>query len=317
MTIRQDELGLRRAGKRKPRNAGMTIRQDKMVAYSILVAPGVVIYAAVIIFPILFSFGAGFTEWSGLGTPRLVGLANYARMFADPVFRLGLRNNLLIVAISVFGQIPFGFALAYIIYRRMVRGHAFFETMIFLPITISAVVVAKLWSRIFSPAGVFTQLLRILRDDPRFVLSIFESRAFAIVPILFVILWMYTGIYMVIFLANLQRIDPGVIEAAVIDGAKEHQLLLRVVLPQMAGIVFTTAVFAIAGSLKSFDLVFAMTGGGPAHYTEVIAIYMYFNTFRFYNYGFGSAVSMTIVFLSLGLITAIQAVYRRIEARYV
>ena len=149
------------------------------------------------------------------------------------------------------------------------------------------------------------------------MLEIFESRTFAIVPILFVILWMYTGIYMVIFLANLQRIDPGVIEAAIIDGAREHQILLQVVLPQMANIVFTTAVFAIAGSLKSFDLIFAMTGGGPAHYTEVIAIYMYFNTFRYYNYGFGSAVSMVIVFLSLGLISAIQAVFKRVEARYV
>lgn len=295
----------------------MTVSREKKVAYGVLVGPSVLIYASVILFPIVFSFAAGFTEWSGLGRAEFVGLRNYARMFADPVFRLGLRNNMLVVAVSVFGQIPFGFALAYIIYRRMVRGHAFFETMIFLPITISAVVVAKLWNQIFSPSGLFTQLLRIIRDEPRFVLSIFESRTFAIAPILFVILWMYTGIYMVIFLANLQRIDPGVIEAAVIDGAREHQILLRVVLPQMVNIVFTTAVFAIAGSLKSFDLIFAMTGGGPAHYTEVIAIYMYLNTFKYYNYGFGSAISMVIIFLSLGLITAIQSVFKRLEARYV
>jgi multiple sugar transport system permease protein/raffinose/stachyose/melibiose transport system permease protein len=281
------------------------------------VGPAVVIYASIIIFPILFSLIAGFTQWNGLSAPQFVGLDNYTRMFADSVFRLGLRNNLLIVAVSVFGQIPFGFALAYIIYRRMVRGYGFFETMIFLPITISAIVVAKLWNQIFSPRGLFTELMRLITENDRFVLTIFESRTFAIVPILFVILWMYTGIYMVIFLANLQRIDPGVIEAAVIDGAREHQILLQVVLPQMVNIVFTTAVFAIAGSLKSFDLIFAMTGGGPAHYTEVIAIYMYLNTFKYYNYGFGSAVSMMIVFLSLGLITAVQAVFRKLEARYV
>jgi len=294
----------------------MTISRDKKVAYAVLVGPSVLIYTAVILFPIVFSFAAGFTEWSGLSDPVFVGFKNYFRMFSDPVFRLGLRNNMLVVAVSVFGQIPFGFALAYIIYRRMIKGHAFFETMIFLPITISAIVVAKLWNQIFAPSGLFTQLMRILRDDPRFVLQVFESRAFAIVPILFVILWMYTGIYLVIFLANLQRIDPGVIEAAIIDGAREHQILLRVVLPQMANIVFTTAIFAISGSLKSFDLIFAMTGGGPAHYTEVIAIYMYLNTFKYYNYGFGSAVSMMIIFLSLGLITAIQGVYRRLEAKY-
>lgn len=100
------------------------------------------------------------------------------------------------------------------------------------------------------------------------------------------------------------------------DGASEGQILFRVILPQMVNILFTTAVFAIAGSLKSFDLVFAMTGGGPAHYTEVIAIYMYFNTFRFYNFGYGSAVSMMIVALSLGLISVLQAIMGRLEARY-
>ncbi|MCG8480464.1 MAG: sugar ABC transporter permease, partial [Spirochaetales bacterium] len=141
----------------------MTITREKINAYVVLVGPAVFIYAAVIVFPIIFSFLAGFTRWSGFGLPEFVGLQNYVRMFTDSVFRLGLRNNLLIVAVSVFGQIPFGFALAYIIYRRMVRGHDFFETMIFLPITIAAVVVAKLWNQIFSPAGIFTQLLRILR----------------------------------------------------------------------------------------------------------------------------------------------------------
>lgn len=295
----------------------MKIAREKKHAYAVLVGPAVLIYGFIIIFPIFFSFAAGFTEWSGLDTPSWVGLQNYLRMFKDKVFLLGLRNNMLVVAVSLFGQIPFGFALAYIIYRKMVRGSGFFETMIFLPVTISAIVVAKLWNQIFSPSGLFTQFMRIVRDDPRYVLSVFESRSFAIVPILFVILWMYTGIYMIIFLANLQRIEPSVIEAAIIDGAREHQILLRVVLPQMVNIVFTTAVFAIAGSLKSFDLIFAMTGGGPAHYTEVIAIYMYLNTFKYYNYGFGSAVSMVIVFLSLGLITAIQTAYKRLEARYV
>ena len=286
------------------------------MSYAILAVPSVVVYAAVIIFPVVFSFVLGFTQWSGFGSPVFIGLKNYARMFQDKVFLHGLRNNLLIVGVSVFGQIPFGFLLAYIIYRRLVRGGKFFETMIFLPITVSAIVVAKLWNQIFSPAGLFTALMRVLKDDPRFILKIFEDRTFAIVPILAVILWYYTGIYMVIFLANLQKISPSVIEASIIDGAKEHQMLFRVVLPQMTNIIFTTSVFAIAGSLKSFDLIFAMTGGGPANYTTVIAIFMYLNTFKYYNYGFGSAISMTIVVLSLGLISVIRAVFRRFEERY-
>lgn len=294
----------------------MNTLSEKRLAYTVLVGPAVLVYAAVIIFPILFSFVLGFTRWSGFGTPEWIGIENYTRMFADRVFRVGLRNNMLIVAVSIFGQIPFGFLLAYIIYRRMVAGSSLFETVIFLPITISAIVVAKLWNQIFSPAGVVTQLMRIVLDQPRYTFAVFESPTFAIYPILGVILWYYTGIYMVIFLANLNKISPDILEASIIDGAKEHQILFRVVLPQMTNIVFTTMVFAIAGSLKSFDLIFAMTGGGPARYTEVIAIYMYFNTFRYYNYGYGSAVSMMIVALSLGLISLLLAVVRRVERRY-
>ncbi|MFP4566756.1 MAG: carbohydrate ABC transporter permease [Spirochaetaceae bacterium] len=293
-----------------------TIGTSRLRAFLTLLAPAVLIYAAVIIFPIVFNVGLSFTQWSGFGVPEWVGLEQYRTMFSDRVFLHGLRNNMLVVAVSVFGQLPIGFVLAYIIYRRMVRHEGFFETMIFLPITISPVVVAILWNRVFASSGIVTQLVRIITDNPRYVFRIFEDRALAILPILFVILWMYTGLYMVIFIANLQKLDPQMIESAKIDGAGERQILWSIILPQMTSIVFTTAVFAIAGSLKSFDLIWVFTGGGPAHYTEVIAIYMYLNTFRYYKYGFGSAVSMVIIVLSVGLIGVALWTYRRLSARY-
>ena len=84
----------------------------------------------------------------------------------------------------------------------------------------------------------------------------------------------------------------------------------------MLGILFTTAVFAIAGSMRSFDLIWAMTGGGPAHYTEVISVYMYHNTFTFYKYGLGSAVSMVIVAFSIGLVTLLKTIFGRFEKKY-
>ena len=294
----------------------VTQKNQKKLSYAILVGPPSLLYASLIIFPILSCFTISFTEWLGFGMPKFVGLQNYLTIFKDPVFSHGLRNNLLVVAISVFGQIPIGFTLAYILYRKMVKGKAFFTAMIFLPITISAIVVAILWQQIFSPVGLYTALMRILKEDPRYVLRIFENKTYAIFPILFVILWMYTGMYLIIFLANLQKINPSMIEAAIIDGASEGQILLRIILPSMITVLFTTTIFAITGSLTSFDLIFAMTGGGPAHYTEVIAIYMYINTFKYRKYGFGSAVSMVIVVLSLGLISLLRVIFRKFEAKY-
>ncbi|MEA5031242.1 MAG: sugar ABC transporter permease [Sphaerochaeta sp.] len=287
----------------------------KRDSYWLLTTPGLVVFLLVIMFPVVYSVSLSFTEWSGYGTPKFVGMKNYIDILSDSIFLHGLRNNLLIVFISVLGQIPLGFIFAYILHRRMVSGGRFFQTMIFLPITISSVVVALLWNQIFSASGIFTAFIRIITENPRYVIGMFEQKNLAIVPILFVLLWMHTGTYMVIYLANLQKISPSIIEAAQIDGASEGQTLRRIILPSMFPVIATTAIFAISGSLKAFDLIYAMTGGGPAHFSEVIAIYMYVNTFKYYKYGFGSAASIIIILLSVGLILILQFFTRRIERR--
>ncbi|HAF85444.1 MAG TPA: sugar ABC transporter permease [Sphaerochaeta sp.] len=294
----------------------MTFKQQKMASYLILIIPGLILFASVIVFPIFYSFSLSFTKWNGYGKSLFVGLENYTTILTDPVFLHALRNNLLIVAVSVFGQIPLGFLLAYMLHRKMVKKGEFYQTMIFLPITISPVVVALLWNQIFSSSGMVTALIRNFTGNSQYVMKIFEDKSLAIVPILFVLLWMHTGTYMIIYLANLQKITPSVLEAAQIDGATESQMLGRIILPSMIGTIATTAIFAIAGSLKAFDLIFAMTGGGPAHFTEVIALYMYTNTFKYYKYGFGSAASILIVLLSVGLILILQATSTRIERKY-
>jgi multiple sugar transport system permease protein/raffinose/stachyose/melibiose transport system permease protein len=287
-------------------------------SYAVLTGPALILYALVIVVPVLVSLATGFVNWNGFGAPLWVGLANYAKIFSDPVFLWDVRNNLLIVAVSILGQIPIGFILAYIIYRKIVRAGNFFETMIFLPITISAIIVAILWNRMFSPTGVLVNIMRQVTHDPRFIFAIQEDKAGAIVPVLFVILWMYTGLYMIIFLANMQKIQQSTLEAALLDGASEWQVLRKIILPNLVGVVFTTTVFAISGSLKSFDLVFAMTAGGPARYTEVMGIYLYNNTF-FYAanpYGMGGAVSTIIIVISVGLIALMQRIFGRFERIY-
>jgi multiple sugar transport system permease protein/raffinose/stachyose/melibiose transport system permease protein len=294
----------------------MTSKSLRRFSYTVLVGPTILIYSLVIVFPVLVSLVLSFTQWSGFGPPKFVGLENFITMFKDSVFYIGLRNNALVVAISLFGQIPLGFILAYFIYRRLVHAGKFFEVMIFLPITISQIVVAILWNRIFTPIGMLTQLLRGLFHDPNYAFLLLQNPTFAMVPILFVILWMYTGLYMIIFLANLQKIPLSTIEAAVIDGAREGQILGRIIIPEMIGVLFTASVLAISGSLTSFALIYAMTNGGPAHFTEVVAIYMYYNTFSYYKYGFGSAVSIIIVVLSMGLISVTRGIANVFERKF-
>ena len=282
----------------------------------LLVLPGLAIYLFVILFPIGLSSVLSFTTWDDFKLRGFVGLRNYREILVDPGFHAALWHNVQIMLVSVFGQIPLGMLLAYILFRKMVTGAGFFEIMIFLPITISHVVVALLWNRIFSPVGLYTSLVRLLTDNPDYIVRIFDNPKLAMVPILFVLLWLHTGLYLVMFLANMQRIPTTIFDAAKIDGASEWTILTGIVLPALTNVIFTTAVFAIAGSLKSFDLVFAMTGGGPVNFTDVMSIYLYRHTFTYNNYGYGSAVSVLIVVLSVGCIGMLRWVYGRLQHRY-
>lgn len=287
--------------------------RSKRLSYLSFVLPAFIIYAGIMVFPVIFSFALGFTAWKGYGPMRFVGFDNYFRMFADPVFRIGLRNNVLIVLVSVFGQIPLGLLLAYMLHRKMVRRADTFEVLIFLPITISSVIVAQLWNRVFSPVGILPTLVRALTGNPDYIMTIFENKDLAIAPIMFVLLWQHTSLYMVIFLANLQRLPNSLLEAAQLEGAGEGILFGKIVAPMMGNVIFINSILAISGSFKSFDLIFSMTGGGPAHYTEVIAVYMYNTTFVFQNYGYGSALSIIIVLFIVLALLGTRAVTRVLD----
>lgn len=288
----------------------------KRFSYYLLLLPALILYLSIILFPIGMSSVLSLTKWKNFQMVGFIGLGNYVKMFADPGFLRALWNNVQIMLISVLGQIPLGIVLAYVLFRKFVKGVKFYEMMIFMPITISSVVVALLWNRIFSPVGVYTYFVKWLTGNPDYVMKISESPYFAMVPLLFVLLWMHTSLYMVMFLANMQRIPKSSLEAAKMDGASESVILWRIVLPALSNVIFTSSIFAISGSLKSFDLVFAMTGGGPVDYTNVMSIYLYKHTFTYNNYGYGSAVSLVIVFLSVGLISLGRALYGQFQKKF-
>src|SRR5690606_27560987 len=227
------------------------------------------------------------------------------------IYYITLNNNQAIFGISVFGQIPLGFIMAYVLYRKLVGWRDFFQTMIYLPTVISTIVVGILWQSFFSPYGPFTRLMQSIQ--PGWENTLFLNPKTAMLPVLFVMLWMYTGTYLIIFLASLQKIEPELIEAAKIDGANEWQVLGRVILPALSGVLVTTIILAISGSLKSFDLIFAMTAGNPARRTSVLSLYMYDTAFRGApDFPLANAVSTFMVMLSLGLIGIVRLLEKRL-----
>lgn len=286
-------------------------------AYWLLVLPGLIIYLAIMAFPTIFSIVLSVSNYKGgplFGgrTPfEIVGFKWYAKLLEDEYFYLALKNNIKIVGVSVFGQIPLGFFLAYILHRGMVKGQVFFQTMIYLPCVISTVVIGILWKSFFAPYGAFPELMRIFNPAYETQLS-----SHPMVPVLFVIFWMYTGTYLIIFLANLQKINSSILEAAKIDGASEMQLLRYIILPALSGVIVTSCILAISGSLKSFDLIYVMTSGGPANRTTVLSLYMFDKAFKGApKYPLANAISTVMVTISFILIWITMRVEKKFGGR--
>ncbi|MFC7680344.1 carbohydrate ABC transporter permease [Paenibacillus sp. GCM10028914] len=284
------------------------IRSKGFIAIALL--PALLLFLMFVIVPVFWSAYYGFFQWKGLGEAKFIGLGNYNEILHDRIFWRALRNNLIIVASALIGQIPIALLLA-----LMLLKNTFFSRLIrsavFMPMVLSTVVVGLIWGYIYHPQfGLANKVLELigLESWTRAWLSDSKVNMLAIsIPIN----WSNIGPYLVIFIAALQNISPEVNDAAKIDGATRWKKLIHVTLPMIWGTVVVTMVLCISGSLKAFDHVIVMTGGGPAQSTELLATYMYNNTFDVYRYGYGSAVSTMIMIISALLLLINYGLTRR------
>ena len=300
----------------------MSVKNERRFSYAVLVLPAVLIYLVVVTFPTIFSVLLSLTNYSGgpifgntVNPIRFVGLDMYSWMLTEPTggFYTSLRNNMLLVGVSVFGQIPLGFILAYVISRKLIRkGTLFFQSMIFMPFVISPIIIGVLFNAfILNRLSVYFEVLGILnRDVYAAQLAMLNNQ---MLPVLVVVLWMFTGFYMIIFIAHLGRIDPEMIEAARIDGAGEGRILTHVVLPLVKNEIITCMILAISGSLRTFDLIFAMTGTIPQ--TRVLSIFMFDTAFGTHvNWPLANAISTVMVLISIILIIVVRVIGRLLDS---
>lgn len=275
------------------------LRSKGFIAVALL--PALLLFLMFVIVPVFWSAYYGLFSWKGFGAASFIGLDNYREMFQDGIFWRALRNNLILVASSIVGQIPIALLLALLLLKNTLFSR-FVRSAVFMPMVLSTVVVGLIWGYIYQTQfGLANTVLRMigLESWTRAWLSDPQVNMLAIsIPIN----WSNVGPYLVIFIAALQNISPEVDDAAKIDGAVGWRKLLYVTLPMIWGTVVVTLVLCISGSLKAFDHVIVMTGGGPARSTELLATYMYNSTFDVYRYGYGSAVSTMIIVISALLI---------------
>lgn len=290
-----------------------------LFTYFGMIGPGLVIYLFIITYPIFYSVWLSLTDFNPNkgGEWNWVGFLQYITMFKDPLFWRSLKNNMIVVAVSVFGQIPIGFILAYILFRKKVRARGFFQSMVFLPQFLSTIVVGLLFKRLFQADGPIARLIQIFSGNPNAQFNMMIKPGTVMIPIGVALLWMYTGLYMLIFLANLQKIDDSMIEAAQIDGASETQIFLRIMVPVLSTAILISTILAIAGSLRGFELIFGMTTRGITRRNAmVLPIFMYNTAFDDYRnpmrFAYGAAIANIIVVISVSLILLSNFIAKRL-----
>ncbi|WHX50689.1 sugar ABC transporter permease [Paenibacillus woosongensis] len=281
-----------------------TLRGTKLAIFFGLF-PALLIYLGIAIVPIGLSLYYSVMNWNGIGSMAFVGIDNYVKILSNATFWLSVKNNVIIMVTGLIGQLPLGLLLALLLSRGL-RGSGFFRTIGFMPVVISSVMVSLIWGMIYNTEyGMLNNLLAAvgleswqqnwLGDDKWSMLSI--SIAY---------IWQNCGLYMVIFLAALQSIPDEVNEAAELDGATGFKRTMRITIPMIRSTIMVCVVYSISNSFRVFDLIQILTGGGPAHQTEVMTIYMYNSAFMNMRYGYGSAVSILILLFSLVVISVMN-----------
>ncbi len=263
---------------------------------SLYTLPALILIFVIVYGPMLLTGYYGLMEWNGVGPMTFLGLDNYVQLVQDPKFWESARHSFLLALFSTLSLI--GYLIVSLVLADKIRGSNLFRKIYLIPMLLSSVAIAQLWIKIYDPNnGMLNSLLMGLGiesppawlADPNYVLyAIFVA-----------ILWQYAGFYIIIYYAALKGIPDSLIEAAKIDGANPVQIAYKIKVPLIAGVIKVTVVLAIVGSLKYFDLIYVMTGGGPNGASEVIASYMYKKAFGSYEFGYGSAIAFFLLLITL------------------
>ena len=273
--------------------------------------PALCLFVAVLIAPIIMSFYYSLTEWNGFTTPEFIGFKNYVELFTSKSINISraLKNAFLLAFLSCVIQLPFALWLALRL-ARPIKGKTALLSIYFMPVLISTVVIGQLWLKIYNPDyGVLNVLLRSLGLDSWTHVWLGDKK-YALGAAFVPILWQYVGYHMLLMYAGIKGVPVELTEAAMLDGCTPAQASRYIVIPYIRPILRVSVIFAITGSLKSFDLIYVLTNGGPSHVTEVPSTLMISMLFLRNRYGMGSAIAVMLIALCFFFALVINAVFK-------
>lgn len=278
-------------------------QKDTYKAAAIFLAPIAIILVIFIFYPIIDTFISSGYDWNGISKDKnFVGIGNWIKLMKDTKFWIAFRNNIIIMVLSISIQIPIGLALATFLDFGGKKLNLF-KVIWFVPLLMSSVAIGFLFNYALATNGGIVSTISQWFSGPN--IDLLGNPKYALLTVIGVICWQFTPFYMVYFMAAYTNISYDIFEASKIDGATKAQYFWRIALPLLAPSMKSAAILSMVGSLKYFDLIYVMTGGGPGTSTELMATYMYKQSFKNFNMGYGSAVAagMFILITMVSLFT--------------
>ena len=270
----------------------------------VLLAPALVVYTLVMLVPMVWSLGYTLFDGSVISGFEYTGFDNFSRLFSDPKFWDALWFTIKYGVVITAGQVVFGYVLALLYVFVLKRAGALVRTLIFFPVVMPTVAVALLFQKLFEVApqtGPVNALLNAVGIDS---INWLGSPGSAFVVLAIMDIWRSMGFYAILLYAGLIDIPDETLEAARLDGASGWRLVRTIVLPLSFPVLISSLIFSINGTLKVFDSIYALTGGGPGTSTTPLTLAMFRTSFASGDYGYGStiALALTVLFLMVTLL---------------
>ncbi|RIX30762.1 carbohydrate ABC transporter permease [Amnibacterium setariae] len=278
------------------------------------VLPALVVSVGVLYYCIGYTGYLSTLKWDGASPLQLpVGLANYATMVKDPIFWRAIGNTAVFYVVTFSVQVVLGVVLASLLHSRLYLK-TLYKVLIFIPVVLAPATTAPVFREIYAPTGTLNTLLQGVGLGGLST-AWFANGTFSLIIIMSVQIWQSTGVVFILYFAAIGQIEPEMVEAARIDGAGDLRILGSIVWPSVRGTTIAIAILSAIGSLKTFDIPFLITSGGPTYATEFLGTRIYRISVQYSNVGLGAAFSIVLLVLAVGTAVLIQAGARRREAR--
>ncbi len=287
----------RLAFRRKLENVNKRKRKEGFGTYLFL-APATLGVLFVLVYPVIKTIWYSLTDTEGAGVGKFVGIDNYFALVKDPILLRTMSNVAIWTVGTMALPVLLGLIIAYV--ALGLKGSAIYRMIFLMPYVLSGVAVASIWFHIFQTKGLVNQFLGGIGLD-KYEQSWLLNYPRNTISMIIAATWAGTGLIVVLFTVGLQNIPLQTVEAATLDGANGWQMFRSIIWPQLKQIRAVVIGTALANSLRTFDIVWVMTQGGPSRSSETLGVTMYRESFLLNRYGYGASVAVLLMILVVGV----------------